>query len=59
MTIVKGAMLLAPVAVFGLMAQLISRIGLEALLGMAIYVMTVLFGLFIIFIGFMVIIFFY
>ena len=57
MTIVKGAMLLAPVAVFGLMAQLISRIGLEALLGMAIYVMTVLFGLFIIFIGFMVIIF--
>ena len=57
MTIVKGAMLLAPVAVFGLMAQLISRIGLEALLGMAIYVMTVLLGLFIIFLGFMVIIF--
>lgn len=57
MTIVRGAMLLAPVAVFGLMAQLISRIGLEALLGMAIYVMTVLLGLFIIFIGFMAIIF--
>ncbi len=57
MTIVRGAMLLAPVAVFGLMAQLISRIGLEALLGMAIYVMTVLLGLFIIFLGFMAIIF--
>mgnify|MGYP003624196364 CR=1 FL=1 len=45
MTVVKGAMLLAPIAVFGLMAQLVSRIGFEALLGMSIYVMTVLLGL--------------
>lgn len=45
MTVVRGAMLLAPVAVFGLMAQLASRVGLEALLGMAVYVATVLLGL--------------
>ena len=46
MTIVKWAMKLAPVAVFGLMAQLTSKIGLGALLGMAVYVGTVLLGLF-------------
>ena len=57
MTIVRGAMLLAPIAVFGLMTQLVSRIGLEALLGMAIYVLTVLLGLIIIFIMFMVLVF--
>jgi Na+/H+-dicarboxylate symporter len=45
MTVVRGAMWLAPVAVFGLMAQLASKIGLEALLGMAVYVATVLLGL--------------
>ena len=56
MTVVRGAMTLAPYAVFGLMAQLVSRIGLDALLGMAIYVLTVLGGLLIIFILFMVLI---
>jgi Na+/H+-dicarboxylate symporter len=45
MTIVRWAMLLAPLAVFGLMARLTSQIGLEALLGMAVYVVTVLIGL--------------
>ncbi|MDX1431326.1 MAG: dicarboxylate/amino acid:cation symporter [Gammaproteobacteria bacterium] len=45
MTVVRWAMLLAPVAVFGLMAQLTSKIGFEALLGMAVYVATVLLGL--------------
>lgn len=45
MTVVRGAMLLAPIAVFGLMAQLAAKIGLEALLGMAVYVLTVLLGL--------------
>lgn len=53
MTVVKGAMLLAPYAVFGLMAQLVSRIGFEALLGMAIYVMTVLLGLLLMFLAFL------
>jgi len=46
MTIVKWAMRLAPIAVFGLMAQLTSKIGFGALLGMAVYVGTVLLGLF-------------
>jgi Na+/H+-dicarboxylate symporter len=45
MTVVRWAMKLAPVAVFGLMAQLSTQIGLGALLGMAIYVLTVLLGL--------------
>lgn len=45
MTVVRWAMLLAPIAVFGLLAQLSSKIGLEALLGMAVYVATVLLGL--------------
>lgn len=45
MTIVRWAMALAPIAVFGLMARLTSQIGLEALGGMALYVATVLFGL--------------
>ena len=46
MTVVRIAMNIAPVAVFGLMAQLTSKIGLEALMGMAVYVCTVLSGLF-------------
>lgn len=45
MTVVRWAMLLAPFAVFGLMTQLTTKIGFEALLGMAIYVLTVLLGL--------------
>lgn len=45
MTVVRWAMRLAPLAVFGLMAQLTTKIGLGALLGMAIYVATVVFGL--------------
>lgn len=46
MTIVGWAMHLAPLAVFGLMAQLTTKIGLDALLGMGVYVGTVLIGLF-------------
>lgn len=49
MTVVRWAMLLAPIAVFGLMARLTSQIGLEALLGMAFYVATVLLGLLLLF----------
>jgi Na+/H+-dicarboxylate symporter len=45
MTIVKWAMLLAPLAVFGLMTKLTSQLGLDALLGTSIYVLTVLLGL--------------
>lgn len=45
MTVVRWAMRLAPFAVFGLLTQLTAKIGLEALLGMAIYVATVVVGL--------------
>lgn len=45
MTVVRWAMRLAPYAVFGLMAQLTTKIGLQALVGMGIYVVTVLLGL--------------
>jgi Na+/H+-dicarboxylate symporter len=45
MTVVGWAMRLAPMAVFGLLAQLTMKIGFEVLLGMAVYVATVLLGL--------------
>lgn len=45
MTVVRWAMLLAPFAVFGLLVQLTAKLGLDALLGMAVYVGTVLLGL--------------
>ena len=45
MTIVKWAMFLAPLAVFGLMAQLVMQLGLDTLIGMSRYVGTVLLGL--------------
>ena len=45
MTVVRIAMRLAPYAVFGLMAQITTKIGLDALLGMGMYVATVLVGL--------------
>ena len=45
MTVVGWAMRLAPIAVFGLMAQLTTKIGLNALIGMSVYVGTVLLGL--------------
>ena len=57
MTVVRWAMLLAPVAVFGLLAQLTAKLGLDALLGMAIYVGTVLLGLLLLFVFYLIIIF--
>lgn len=49
MTVVHWAMRLAPVAVFGLMARLTSQTGVEALIGVAVYVATVLLGLLLLF----------
>ena len=46
--IVSWAMLLAPLAVFGLIAQLVANLGIEVLAGIAIYVFTVMFGLLIV-----------
>ena len=45
MTVVRWAMWLAPLAVFGLMTQMTSKIGLNLLFGMTVYVGTVLLGL--------------
>lgn len=45
MAVVRGAMMIAPLAVFGLMAQFISRTGWQTLLGLGVYVFTVLIGL--------------
>lgn len=45
MKVVSWAMILAPAAVFGLLAEVSVQIGLKALLGMSIYVGTVLLGL--------------
>ena len=45
MNIVKWAMFLAPFAVFGLMAQLVARIGFETLLAISGYIGTVFLGL--------------
>ncbi len=55
MTVVKWAMLIAPFAVFGLMAQTTINIGLDALLGMAVYVLTVIGGLMILLIMYLLI----
>lgn len=48
MTIVKWAMVLAPFAVFGLTADMVTSVGLNSLLGLGAYVGTVLSGLFLI-----------
>ena len=45
LAVVRWAMRLAPIAVFGLMAQLTATVGLDTLAGMAVYVLTVLAGL--------------
>lgn len=45
MAIVRWAMTIAPVAVFGLMAQLTSRTGWQTLMGLGVYVITVVLGL--------------
>ena len=46
--IVSWAMLLAPLAVFGLIAQLVANLGIEVLAGIAIYVFAVILGLLIV-----------
>jgi len=56
MTVVGWAMRLAPIAVFGLMAQLTTKIGLNAILGMGVYVATVLIGLLILFMLYLILI---
>ena len=57
MTVVRWAMILAPFAVFGLLAQLTAKIGLDALIGMAAYVATVLLGLLLLFAIYLIVLF--
>ncbi|MCB2107929.1 MAG: dicarboxylate/amino acid:cation symporter [Rhodobacteraceae bacterium] len=45
MTIVKWAMFLTPYAVFGLIAQVVAEIGPSSIIGMSVYVLTVIAGL--------------
>jgi Na+/H+-dicarboxylate symporter len=56
MTVVKWAMILVPFAVFGLMAQLTSNMGISSLKGIGIYILAVLFGLFILLLIYMLIV---
>lgn len=56
MTVVKWAMFLAPWAVFGLMAQLVSKVGANTVIGMGAYVLTVLGGLLLLYLGYVVIV---
>jgi Na+/H+-dicarboxylate symporter len=56
MTVVRWAMWLAPVAVFGLMARLMTQLGLTAVFGMAQYVLAVLLGLLVLFAMYLVVV---
>lgn len=56
MKVVQWAMRLAPLAVFGLMARLTSTVGLDTLAGMGVYVGTVLLGLVLLFLVYVVLI---
>jgi len=57
-TIVKWAMILVPVAVFGFTARAITQFGFDVLLGMGVYILTVLIGLGIMMLFYLTIIFF-
>jgi Na+/H+-dicarboxylate symporter len=46
MVVVRWAMYLAPIAVFGLLASITARVGVDLLVGLSAYVGTVLIGLF-------------
>jgi Na+/H+-dicarboxylate symporter len=55
MIVVSWAMLLVPYAVFGMMAALLSRIGIDALKGLSFYILLVIGGLFILLLFYMLI----
>jgi Na+/H+-dicarboxylate symporter len=56
MKVVAGAMRLAPLAVFGLVARMTSTVGIEVIAGMAVYMATVLVGLALLLAGYVVIV---
>lgn len=56
MIVVRWAMELIPIAVFGLLCQVTSKIGLSALAGLGTYILTVLIGLIILIMFYLVIV---
>ncbi|SFM14076.1 Na+/H+-dicarboxylate symporter [Methanolobus profundi] len=56
MTVVRWSMLLAPIAVFGLISKFTLNLGIDALAGMLVYVGTVLLGLLVMLFVYMLII---
>ncbi|MFO8016970.1 MAG: dicarboxylate/amino acid:cation symporter [Candidatus Woesearchaeota archaeon] len=56
MAIVKWVMYIAPLAVLGLMAKVTLQTGLDVLIGLGFYVLTVIFGLFILMLLFLLIV---
>ncbi|WMW22260.1 dicarboxylate/amino acid:cation symporter [Methanolobus mangrovi] len=56
MTVVRWSMLLAPIAVFGLISKFTLNLGIDALLGMLVYVGTVLLGLLMMLVFYMLVI---
>jgi Na+/H+-dicarboxylate symporter len=58
MTVTKWAMKLAPYAVFGLICQVTAKVGINALAGLSMYIVTVLLGLFLLMVFYMAIIYF-
>src|SRR5690606_19719356 len=48
MAITKWAMKLAPIAVFGLMCQVTSKVGIETIMGLSMFMITVVVGLFLV-----------
>ena len=59
LTIVKWIMQIAPLAVFGLLAQVVIDLGVDALFGMGVYVLTVVGGLLLMVLVYLAIIKFY
>lgn len=56
MTVVRWSMMLAPIAVFGLICKFTINLGIDALLGMLVYVGTVLLGLLILLVFYMAVV---
>lgn len=48
MAITRWAMRLAPIAVFGLMCQVTSKVGIETIMGLSMFMLTVVIGLFLV-----------
>lgn len=59
MIVVKWAMTLVPFAVFGLMSQITAEVGITALKGLGMYILTVVFGLVLLLVVYNLIIYFF